>query len=126
MTLPAVGHSVRLARYATHAVLTAWQLAHMEEAAALLVSELVTNAVRHAKGTDVVELDLHARRTWLLIEIQDFDRNWPQPRIPDGFDESGFGFILVEALAAAGECARPKQAKPYGRNWTPARIGPGI
>jgi anti-sigma regulatory factor (Ser/Thr protein kinase) len=100
MTLPAVGHSVRLARYATHAVLTAWQLAHVEEAAALLVSELVTNAVRHARGTDVVTLDLHAGRTWLLIEIQDTDRHWPQPRIPDGFDESGFGFILVEALAS--------------------------
>jgi anti-sigma regulatory factor (Ser/Thr protein kinase) len=99
MTLPAVDHSVRLARYATCAVLTAWQLSHVEEAAALLVSELVTNAVRHARGTDVVTVDLHAGRTWLRIEIQDHDRHWPQPRIPDGFDESGFGFILVAALA---------------------------
>jgi anti-sigma regulatory factor (Ser/Thr protein kinase) len=61
MTLPAVSHSVRLSRYATRAVLTAWQLAHVDEAATLLVSELVTNAVRHARGIDVVTVNLHAR-----------------------------------------------------------------
>ena len=100
MTLPAVSHSVRLSRYATRAVLTAWQLAYVDEAATLLVSELVTNAVRHARGTDVITVDLHAGRAWLRIEVQDTDRHWPQPRIPDGFDESGFGFILVDALAS--------------------------
>jgi anti-sigma regulatory factor (Ser/Thr protein kinase) len=100
MTLTAVSHSVRLSRYATRAVLTAWQLSHVDEAATLLVSELVTNAVRHARGTDVITVDLYAGRTWLRIEVQDTDRHWPQPRIPDGFDESGFGFILVDALTS--------------------------
>ena len=100
MTLPAVSHSVRLSRYATRAVLTAWQLAHLDEAASLLVSELVTNAVRHARGIDVVTVNLHAGRTWLRIEVQDTDRHWPQPRIPGRHDDSGFGFILVDALAS--------------------------
>jgi two-component sensor histidine kinase len=100
MTLPAESHSVRLARHAAHVVLDAWRLAHVEETAVLIVSELVTNAVRHAAGTDVIEVDLHATRTWLRIEIQDTDRRWPRPRIPDGFEESGFGFVLVDALAA--------------------------
>ena len=99
MTLPAADPSVRLARQATRAVLTAWRLAHVEETAVLLVSELVTNAVRHARGTDVVTVDLHAERTWLRIEVLDTDRHWPQPRVPDRFDESGFGFVLVDALA---------------------------
>ena len=99
MTLPAVNNSVRLSRYATRAVLTAWHLGHVDEAATLLVSELVTNAVRHARGTDVVTVDLHAGQSWLRIEVLDTDRHWPKPRVPDGFDESGFGFILVEALA---------------------------
>ena len=101
MTLSAVSHSVRLSRDATRAVLTAWQLGHVDEAATLLVSELVTNAVRHARGTDVITVDLHSGRAWLRIEVQDTDRHWPQPRIPDGFDESGFGFILVDALASS-------------------------
>ena len=100
MTLPAVSHSVRLSRHATHAALTAWQLGHVDEAAALLVSELVTNAVRHARGIDVVTVNLYAGRTWLRIEVQDTDRHWPQPRIPGRLDESGFGFVLVDALAS--------------------------
>ena len=99
MTLPATRPSVRLARQATRAVLTAWRLAHVEESAVLLVSELVTNAVRHARGTDVIAVDLQAAPTWLRIEILDTDRHWPQPRVPDAFDESGFGFVLVDALA---------------------------
>jgi serine/threonine-protein kinase RsbW len=99
VTLPAADHSVRLARQATSVVLTAWQLADVEENAVLIVSELATNAIRHATGTDVIALDLLAARTWLRIEVQDTDRQWPQPRIPDYFDESGFGFVLVDALA---------------------------
>ena len=100
MTLPAEDHSVRLARHAAHVVLGAWRLAYIEETAVLIVSELVTNAVRHARETDLVEVDLHVTQTCLRIEIQDSDRLWPQPRIPGGFEESGFGFVLVDALAA--------------------------
>lgn len=99
MTLPAADHSVRLARQATRVVLTAWHLAYVEENALLIVSELATNAVRHATGTDMIALDLLAAPAWLRIEVQDTDRSWPQPRIPDDFDESGFGFVLVDALA---------------------------
>jgi hypothetical protein len=44
LTLPACGLPVRLARQVTREVLTAWQLAHVEETAVLLVSELVTNS----------------------------------------------------------------------------------
>ena len=99
MTLSAEDHSVRLARNAAHVVLGVWELAYMEETVVLIVSELVTNAVRHARETDVVEVDLYATRTCLRIEIQDSDRHWPQPRIPGGFEESGFGFVLVDALA---------------------------
>ena len=99
MTLPAADQSVWLARQATRVVLTAWQLASVEENAVLIVSELATNAVRHAEGTDLIALDLVAAPTWLRIEVHDTDRRWPQPRIPDDFDESGFGFVLVDALA---------------------------
>src|SRR5215471_19013882 len=100
MVLPVTDPSVRLARHATRVLLAAWRLAHVEEAAVLIVSELVTNAVRHAADIDVIALELQATRTWLRIEIQDTDRRWPQPRIPDGFEESGFGLVLVDALAS--------------------------
>lgn len=101
LTLPATTDAVGLARQATRIALAAWRLAFLEETAALLVSELATNVVRHARGSaGVMALELETMDTWLRIEIADSDPRWPQPRIPAGFDDSGFGFILVEALAA--------------------------
>lgn len=100
MTLPTADRAVRQAREAARDALAAWQLAHLEETAVLLVSELVTNAVLHARGTYAIALELETAGTWLRIEVQDADPRWPQPRTPDRFDESGFGFMLVDALAA--------------------------
>ena len=48
MTLPTADRAVRVARQATRDALATWRLAYLEETAVLLVSELVTNAVRHA------------------------------------------------------------------------------
>jgi anti-sigma regulatory factor (Ser/Thr protein kinase) len=100
MTLPASSESVRTGRLATRVVLSAWRLSRLEENAVLVVSELLTNAVRHARDTDAIELDLHATRAWLRIEIQDRDRQWPRPRVLNELSESGFGFVLIDALTA--------------------------
>ena len=99
MTLPTANGAVRLAREATRDALATWRLACLEETAVLLVSELVTNSVRHARDSDAITLELEGAETWLRIEVQDADPRWPQPRTPAGFDESGFGFVLVDALA---------------------------
>ena len=99
MTLPTASHAVRLARQTTRDSLATWRLASLEETAVLLVSELVTNAVRHARGSNAITLELEASQSRLRIEVTDTDPRWPQPRTPAGFDESGFGFVLVDALA---------------------------
>ena len=99
MTLPTANGAVRLAREATRDALATWRLACLEETAVLLVSELVTNSVRHARDSDAITLELQAAGTWLRIEVQDADPRWPQPRTPAEFDGSGFGFVLVDALA---------------------------
>lgn len=99
MTLPTADRAVRVARQATRDALVAWQLACFEETAVLLVSELVTNAVRHTRGSDAITLELQAAGTRLRIEVTDADPRWPQPRIPAEFDGSGFGLVLVDALA---------------------------
>ncbi len=99
MTLLTADRAVRLARQATRDALATWRLAYLEETAVLLVSELVTNAVRHARGSDTITLELQAAGTRLRIEVQDADPRWPQPRTPAGFDGSGFGLMLVDALA---------------------------
>ncbi len=72
------------------------------ETAELLVSELVANAVRHARSTDTaLQLLLENADGRLRIEVVDADPRLPQPRMPGQLDESGFGFVLIEALASA-------------------------
>ena len=51
MTLPAVGQAAGLARRRTREALASWELGQLEETAVLLVSELVGNAVRHARSS---------------------------------------------------------------------------
>jgi serine/threonine-protein kinase RsbW len=100
MTLPAAAQAAGLARAATREVLASWGLAGLEETAVLLVSELVGNAVRHARtGGHGLVLRLENAGTWLRIEVHDADPRPPRPSTPAGLDESGFGFVLVDALA---------------------------
>lgn len=119
LTLPACGQPVRLALQVTREVLIAWGLAHAEESAVLLVSELVTNAVRHATSTDAITLELQVAQTWLRIQAYRCRPGLAVPRTTGEFDESGFGFALVDCLAgrwgwiawpASGECVTGKTA----------------
>jgi anti-sigma regulatory factor (Ser/Thr protein kinase) len=65
----------------------------------LLVTELVSNSVRHAHSETVV-LRVLVGRAAVLTEVSDegpgFD---PGDRRPPGTDESGWGLFLVERLA---------------------------
>lgn len=100
ITLPAAGQAAALARQATREALAVWRLAHLEDTAVLLVSELVTNSVRHAcTGGPVLALRLETAGAWLRIEVHDADPRWPQPCTPTGLEESGFGLVLVDSLA---------------------------
>ena len=122
MTLPACSESVRMGRHTTRVVLSAWRLPSLEENAVLVVSELLTNAIRHARDTDAIELDLHATRAWLRIEIQDRDRQWPRPRVVNELSESGFGFVLIDALAAKWGVRETETGKAV---WAELDIQPG-
>ena len=100
MPLPPASPAAGLARRATRDALTAWRVAHLEETALLVVSELVTNAVLHARaGASAIALRLETSGDRLRIEIHDGDPCGPDPRTPTPLDESGFGLLLVEAMA---------------------------
>lgn len=99
LALPPDVPTVRLARQATRDTLAAWQLSHLEDAAVLLVSELVTNAVRHARDTGAIGLELASVGTGLRMEVQDGDPHWRLKPSSADDDESGFGFVLVDSLA---------------------------
>jgi hypothetical protein len=116
LTLPACGLPVRLARQVTRDVLAGWRLAHVEETAVLLVSELVTNAVRDPASTSPVTLELQVVQTWLRIEAYRCQPGLARPHTTGEFGQPGSGFALVDCLAgkwgwiawpASGKCLRP-------------------
>jgi anti-sigma regulatory factor (Ser/Thr protein kinase) len=99
LALPSDASTVRLARQVTRDALATWNLGQLEEAAVLLVSELVTNAVRHARDTGAIGLELASTGARLRLEIQDGDPSWrPMDSLAD-CDEGGFGFLVVDSLA---------------------------
>jgi len=101
VTLPATRPAATLARRATRDALADWRLGCLADTAVLLVSELVTNVVQHAgPAVSATVLRLEYGDGWLRIEVHDTCPHAPRPRVPDWLDESGFGLMLVDALAA--------------------------
>src|ERR1700733_15583460 len=120
MSLPAAEQAPALARQATREVLASWRVTHLEETALLFVSELVTNAVRHAAcGGSMLILRLEAAGTSLRIEVHDADPQRPQPGTPDGLDESGYGFVIIDALADKGGGSETATGKAGGGELDP-------
>jgi anti-sigma regulatory factor (Ser/Thr protein kinase) len=85
------------ARAAVREQLHGWGLARLADPAELMVSELVTNAVRHSHGRPV-ELRL-VRGDTLLCEVEDDDHELPTLLSAGPTDESGRGLRVVSALA---------------------------
>jgi serine/threonine-protein kinase RsbW len=74
-----------------------WGCDQMEEVAALLVSEVVTNAVEHVQSTALLRVRYEDGR--VEVRVQDESDSLPmlQPSDPEG--ASGRGLMLVNALA---------------------------
>ncbi|MGW4271324.1 ATP-binding protein [Streptomyces seoulensis] len=66
--------------------------------AELVISELVTNAVKYA-GTRPVSLTVRLDVDALRIEVCDANPVLPQPGLPDADSEGGRGLFLVAALS---------------------------
>ena len=100
LALPATPRAAGLARRATQDALTSWRMTHLEQPAVLIVSELVTNVVLHAHcPAPLMILRLQTAGGFVRIDVEDADPGRPQPRTPASLDESGFGLMLVAALA---------------------------
>lgn len=68
----------------------------------LLVSEVVTNAIRHAglSPSDAIELRISVDRTRVRVEVHDAGPGFEPPDAPRTiYQESGFGLFLVDRLA---------------------------
>ncbi len=99
---PEDGEQVSIMRRRTRECLTARGLASITDEAALIVSELVTNAVVHSGGRKIT-VTLSLRKGYLRIDVRDGVPSFHVlPQEPDDADEHGRGLFLVRWLAEEG------------------------
>ncbi|MEV7087276.1 SpoIIE family protein phosphatase [Streptomyces sp. NPDC093085] len=106
--LPREPRSVGRARELARAQLTAWDLEPLVDTVELLVSELVTNALRYGEGE--IRLRLLRDRT-LVCEVWDGGLVQPRRRRARDTDEGGRGLQLVGLLSAAWGSRRTPRGK---------------
>ncbi|MEV7804609.1 ATP-binding protein [Microbispora sp. NPDC088329] len=99
--------SVKTARDVTRTTLRRWGLSELGDDAALVVSELVTNAVRYAlcpasgAGGHPITLTLLRLAPHVLLAVSDPSDEAPLPVQPDFVSEHGRGLYIVETYSQA-------------------------
>ncbi|WND35346.1 SpoIIE family protein phosphatase [Streptomyces sp. BB1-1-1] len=107
-TLPREPRSVGRARELARAKLLDWDMESLVDTTELLVSELVTNALRYGEGE--IRLRLLLDRT-LVCEVWDSGLVQPRRRRARDTDEGGRGLQLVGLLSAAWGSRRTPRGK---------------
>ncbi|MFF4112578.1 SpoIIE family protein phosphatase [Streptomyces sp. NPDC001714] len=107
-TLPREPRSVGRAREYARGQLLTWDLEPLVDTTELLVSELVTNALRYGEGE--IRLRLLLDRT-LVCEVWDSGLVQPRRRRARDTDEGGRGLQLVGLLSAAWGSRRTPRGK---------------
>ena len=92
--------SVGKARRLLARSLDAWNLGHLADAAELVVSELLTNSVRHAREPrgHVIGTRFERLQSGVRIEVHDASDGKPERREASCDAESGRGLALVDAI----------------------------
>jgi anti-sigma regulatory factor (Ser/Thr protein kinase) len=98
-----MGLAARSAREFTGQILRGWGLLVLADDTAVIVSELVTNALRHGGGAagEDVELILWRRSGQVVCAVTDPGTGAPVLGQPDPFAEAGRGLHVVQALSAS-------------------------
>ena len=120
--LPAESAIVSQARTRAVHQLAEWGLEELAFTTELMVSELVTNAIRHAQPPIRLRMILD---TVLTCEVSDATIAAPRHRQADRYDEGGRGLMLVARLAArwgtrytrAGKTIWAQQQLPHGTDF---------
>jgi anti-sigma regulatory factor (Ser/Thr protein kinase) len=99
--LPNRAESVMLARQFVELVARAYDIEHVAETAALLVSELATNVTRHARDADNPLFHVAVSRIGerMRVEVHDSSSRLPSLRRASALDEDGRGLCIVKELA---------------------------
>lgn len=108
-------HTPGLARWYVPGQLLMWRMDDRISVAGLITSELVTNAVTHARE-DSVALWLACSGLSVRIPVWDADDRLPE-LVPVGADaEGGRGLVLVDTMAITGDRTGPITARSYSRS----------
>ncbi len=97
-TFPPQTSSAAAARDFVGSACVDWHLEPLAEDLALVVTELVANAIRHA-GTDIAVL-LVRLEGGVRLEVHDGSTRPLRPRSATVLDEGGRGLLLVDALSS--------------------------
>ncbi|MFK4687559.1 ATP-binding protein [Streptomyces pristinaespiralis] len=87
----------------------------------LVVSELVTNAVKHTIGWWRLRVSVHRRR--LVVDVEDASWAPPVPRKPDEGAVGGRGWQIVQQLADSIEVLPNSGGKTVRAVWSCGRPG---
>ncbi|MBC6460520.1 ATP-binding protein [Actinomadura sp. HBU206391] len=104
--------SVTFARHFTRTTLERWDMNYLVDDVGLVVTELVTNALRHslpprlAEPAGTIQLRLIWQAPYLLCGIQDAGQELPRRREPDFVGETGRGLHIVESFSSMWGWAR--------------------
>ncbi|GGY19677.1 ATP-binding protein [Streptomyces djakartensis] len=91
--------SVGMARRLVRVALAAWSLNDLADDGVLIVSELVSNTVQHARCRSIRVTITRPEPVRVRIGVVDRSKRLPEPQVPRKGDESGRGLVLVGALA---------------------------
>ena len=115
--LGAQAGSVRAARDFTVATLRRWGTGHSSQDIAIVVSEMVTNALRHAlpgpgdtRPRRPVRLGLLQQGPWVLCAVADPGKAVPVPQTPGSLAEVGRGLQMICAFSDLWGCTTPGDA----------------
>ncbi|MEX2405796.1 MAG: ATP-binding protein [Actinomycetota bacterium] len=100
VALPAVPESIPRAREILEGLRDELDGSVLEDLR-LIVSELVTNSIRHAglRTSDPIDLEVSVDETTIKLELRDRGRGFAPPPTPASlFQESGWGLFLVSKL----------------------------
>jgi len=98
LVLPISAESPRRARELVRTRLAGAGLEAIADTACLLVSELVTNAVIHARTEAALVVDVSERV--VQVRVGDGNARRPEPEEPDPWAARGRGLLLVDLLAS--------------------------
>ncbi|GGM27539.1 ATP-binding protein [Dactylosporangium sucinum] len=98
-TLQPMVDATAAARHLVDRACHLWDVSHVKDLAELVVTELVSNVVRHARTE--MEVCVALRRRLLHVAVRDHSADPPRPGATnDSLREDGRGLLVIDALTA--------------------------